>query len=136
MDLNKVKQLSARTLGVGVKRVRITNEERAAEAITRDDIRTLVREKVIVIKPAVGTSRGRARALAKRKKLGRGKGPGKRKGAKKARMGKKKAWMIKVRAQRKKLRELRPQGYRNLYLRVKGGFFKSVKHLESFVRGE
>ncbi len=136
MELNKLKQLTARTLGVGVKRVKITNEERAAEAITREDVRTLVKEKVIIITPIVGTSHGRARKLMARKKKGRGKGPGKRKGTRKVREGKKKVWMRKVRAQRKKLKELRPQEYRNLYLRVKGGFFKSVKHLESFIRGD
>ncbi len=136
MELNKVKQLAARTLGVGVKRVKITNGERAAEAITREDIRTLIKEKALVITPIVGTSRGRARKLMERKKKGRGKGLGKRKGTRKAREGKKVVWMKKVRAQRKKLKELRPQGYRNLYLRVKGGFFKSVKHLEGFIRGD
>jgi large subunit ribosomal protein L19e len=135
VELNKVKLLGARTLGVGAKRVVIKDEARAAEAITREDVRTLVKEGAIEISPLVGTSRGRARVLAEKKKKGRRMGHGSRKGTKKARTNKKGIWMRKVRAQRRKLKELKPKNYRELYLKVKGGFFKNVKHLEAAIKG-
>ncbi|MBN3037478.1 MAG: 50S ribosomal protein L19e [Candidatus Diapherotrites archaeon] len=134
MEVGKVKKLAARTLGVGVHRVKVMNAERAAEAITREDIRTMVKEKAIKLTPVVGTSRARARILAAKKKAGRRTGAGKRKGTKKVRQKKKRTWMVRVRAQRRKLRELNPTNYRQVYRMIKGGFFKSVKHLQEYVR--
>jgi len=136
MELNKLKKLASRTIDVGVSRIAIKDTEKAKDAITREDVRQLVKEKVIAIKPKTGTSRARARIKAEKKKKGRGRGYGKRKGTKKARTGKKKEWMKKVRAQRKKLKAARPKNYRELYKRVKAGFFKSVKHLQSTIESE
>ncbi len=135
MELKKVKELAARTFNVGIHRVKIKDSEKAKEAITREDIKRLVKTGAIEIKPKRGSSRGRARTLAKKKKLGRRRGPGSRKGKKTARKPAKKAWMEKVRALRKTLKELRPENYRELYKKVKGGFFRSKRHLLSYIRG-
>ena len=133
MDLNKLKKLASRTLGVGVSRIAIKDEEKAKEAITREDVRQLAREKSIIIKPKKGTSRARAKVRALKKKKGRGRGKGKRKGTKKTRTGKKKEWMKKVRAQRRRLKQEKPENYRILYRQVKAGLFRSVKHLQSIM---
>ncbi len=135
MELAKVKELTARTFDVGVSRVRIVDQEKAKEALTRDDIRRLVKTGAIVIKPKRGTSRARARILEKKKKAGKRKGPGSRKGKKTARMPKKEKWMRQVRALRRLLREIRPENYRKLYRMIKGGYFKSKKHLLNYIRG-
>ena len=134
MELNKLRILAAKTLKVGKSRIRIVDTEKAAEAITREDVRTLHKEGVIKILPVTGTSRARARVLTKKKKSGRRTGAGRRKGTKKTREQKKTKWMIKVRAQRKRLKEKKPLNYRKLYKMVKGGYFRSLKHLESFIK--
>ncbi len=135
MELGKVKRLVARTFKVGMNRIRIMDSEKAKEAITREDIKRLVRTGKIKILPKVGTSRGRTRALLKKKKAGKRKGPGSRKGKKTARKPSKKEWMEKVRGLRRALKEIRPENYRELYKKVKGGFFKSKRHLISHIRG-
>ncbi|MFC2174943.1 50S ribosomal protein L19e [archaeon] len=136
MELNKLRVLAAKTLKVGKSRIRIVDAEKATEAITREDVRTLHKEGAIKVLPVTGTSRGRARALTAKKKAGGKKGPGKRKGTKKTREKKKKKWMTQVRAQRKKLKQAKPLNYQSLYRMVTGGYFKSVKHLESFIKKE
>ncbi len=136
MDLNKLKALAAKTLKVGQSRIKIIDAEKAGEAITREDVRSLYKEGAIKVAPLRGASRGRARVLEAKKKAGRKVGAGKRKGTKKAREGKKKKWMVQVRAQRRRLKAKKPSNYRKLYKMIKGGYFKSLKHLESFIRKE
>jgi len=136
MDLNKLRALAAKTLRVGQTRIRIVDGEKASEAITREDVRSLYKEGAIKVIPVKGTSRGRARILKIKKKAGRKTGPGKRKGTRKARENKKGKWMVQVRSQRKRLKEKKPSNYRTLYKMVKGGYFKSLKHLESFMKKE
>ncbi len=134
MELNKLRVLAANTLKVGKSRIRITDDEKASEAITREDIRTLHKDGVIKILPVTGTSRGRARVLQAKKKAGRKTGSGKRKGTKKTREQKKTKWMVKVRAQRKKLKQKKPANYRTIYKMIKGGYFKSLKQLETYIK--
>jgi len=70
------------------------------------------------------------------KKKGRQKGEGSRKGKKKAG---KKEWMNTIRIQRAFLKELRAKKiidkkiYRNLYLKSKGGFFRSKNHIKLYI---
>jgi len=69
MNLEKKKQLAVRTLNIGRERI-VFNRERldeVKEAITRQDIRDLVKDKAIVIAPISGT-----RAHKKRKTRRRG----------------------------------------------------------------
>ena len=75
--------------------------------MTKEDVRALVKEGAIKKKQVNSQSKGRARILKLKKKKGRKSGRGKKKGTKKARSEKKPTWMKNVRAQRKKLKELR-----------------------------
>lgn len=142
MDLSLQKRLAAEILGVGESRIWINPEEaeRVSEAITREDIRKLIKEGVIRVKPEHSNSRGRWRRLHKQRKKGRRRGPGSRKGKATARLSKKEAWMNRVRAQRKLLKTLRDKGvisrkdYRRLYRLVKGGVFKSVAQLRTYIK--
>ena len=141
VNLRLKKELAARVLGVGVKRVWFDPNylDDVADAITRDDIRSLVTARTIRILPKRGTSRGRYRIKhEKRKKRGRGKGS--MEGKKTARTGKKEAWVRKVRALRKHLKIMRDRNeiskdvYKLLYRRVKGGQVRSVAHLRELAR--
>ena len=85
VNLRAKKRLVSRVVGVGVNRVRFDNDhlDDITDAITRDNIRSLITANTIKINRIVGTSRGRAKVRRKqRQKRGRGQGSKKgRKGA-------------------------------------------------------
>jgi len=141
-DLANQKRLAASILKVGVTRVWMDPErlEDIATAITREDLRKLVEEGVVKRKPKIGISRGRARARDIKRARGHRKGPGSRKGAAGARAPKKEQWIRKIRAQRKVLKAMRDDDktidahtYRILYRKAKGGEFRNVAHLKSYI---
>ncbi len=141
-DLANQKRLAASILKVGVTRVWMDPEmlEDIATAITREDLRKLIEEGVIKRKAVVGISRGRARARDIKRAKGHRKGQGSRKGAAGARAPKKEQWMRKIRAQRKVLKAMRDEEktidahtYRILYRKAKGGEFRNVSHLKSYI---
>ncbi len=118
------------------------DEDRLAdikEAITKQDIKGLVNEGAIRIKPLKSTSRGRARKIKIQKSKGLQKGSGSRKSGQNARITKKDRWIKKIRIQRIFLKELRdkkiiPTGiYQDLYLKSKGGFFRSKRHIKIYI---
>jgi large subunit ribosomal protein L19e len=129
-------------LKVGQDRVWIdpTKIEDVEAAITREEIRKLIHEGVIKPLKEKGVSRARARIVRKKKKKGLRRGLGSRSGAAKAKISKKEAWMNKVRALRKRLRELKTNKiitegtYRKLYTMVKSGKFTSVADMERFLK--
>lgn len=135
------KRLASQVLDVSPKRVKFDNDRLAdiKEAITKTDIRQLVSEKAITKVQEKGVSRGRARKLKVQKSKGLRKGPGSRQGKATARLPRKEAWMSKVRSQRKLLSELKLKGlislktYRDIYLKSKGGFFRSTRHIKLFL---
>ena len=141
MDLKLQKKLASQITKTSKKRVKISPEgkEQVKQAITKADIISLVKEGIITVLPKKGTSRHRARARAIAKKKGRQRGISTKKGRKTARTPRKATWMNKVRIQRKVLKDLKDKGhlekstYRNLYLKVKGGFFRSKKHLLLYI---
>jgi len=108
-------------------------------AITRDDIRKLVARGIIKKKKEKGISRARAEAVKKQKRKGRRGGHGTAKSKASARNPPKASWMKKIRLQRKRLAELRDSKklkkgiYRRIYLMAKGGAFRSLAHLDSFL---
>ena len=63
VNLKAKKRLVSRIVGVGVNRVRFDGDhlDDVADAITRDDIRSLITANTITIKSFTGTSRGRAK---------------------------------------------------------------------------
>ncbi len=145
MELNKVKKLAAQILKVGVRRIYIdpTKTEKVKEAMTKDDIRGLIAERIVKKRPLVNQSRGRARVLAEKKKKGRKRGHGKRKGTKKTRVEKKKTWINRVRAQRQALKEMKKEnpeavkelGYGDIYRKIKGNYFKGKKYVKDYIQG-
>jgi large subunit ribosomal protein L19e len=140
-DLKAQKRLAADVLDVGKGRVWFDPESQGdiAEAITRDDIRELVDQGSIQVKDATGNSRGRARERAAKRSYGHKKGAGSRKGKAGGRKQRKDAWISRIRAQRRRLKELRDDGpldrsqYRELYNKASGGEFESVDRLEAYI---
>jgi len=141
MNLTNQRRLAADLLEVGVNRVWINPEkiEDVEGAITRDEIRKLIHEGAIKALPEKSTSRGRARVLAQKKRTGRRIGMGTKKGRTFAEVPEKTRWMHRIRAIRRKLTELRDQRvitvstYRNLYMKAKGGEFRSLAELERHI---
>lgn len=139
MDLRNQRRMASEILKCGLDRVWIDPDtiEDVAEAVTREDIRDLINSKVIRKKQKIGISRGRARKIALQKSKGKRKGQGSRKGAKRARLSKKRAWIMKIRPIRSSLKDLRDNAtidrstYRKYYRLAKGGTFKSKAHLKS-----
>ncbi|MBI4052577.1 MAG: 50S ribosomal protein L19e [Candidatus Diapherotrites archaeon] len=146
MDAEKAKGIAARLLKTGKTKIAIDPENmpEVGEAITKDDVRQLIKSKAITERKESSHSRGRAKKTAAKKGKGRKKGQGKRKGRATARTSKKENWMEKVRAQRNRLRELRkanPEavetaGYRKIYKKIKGGYFKGKKYIDEMVLGK
>src|SRR5436853_7931878 len=69
MSLKNQKRLAASLLGGGLNRVWIDPEEndRVQSAITRDEIKSLIREGRLSLLPKTGVSRGRHRAKSGRR---------------------------------------------------------------------
>lgn len=142
MNLEKQKNLAARVLKCGKGRIWMDPErlEDISSAITGSDIRGLNKKGYIKKLPKKGISRTRKQHIAKQKKKGRRKGPGSRKGKIGTRLPKKRQWIKKVTALRKKINELEEQGkitkrvYRDLYRKISGGFFHSKSHLDIYLR--
>lgn len=138
-DLRVQKRMAADLLDCGENRVWIDplEADEVASAITREDIRRLIRQDVIQKRAQEGTSRGRARKRSEQKKKGRQRGPGTRKGSKGARSPSKREWVRKIRAIRDELKRLRDEGhissttYRTYYNRANGGQYNSRAHLLS-----
>lgn len=141
VNLAKQKRIAAQVMKVGEGRIWIDPEatEDVTAAITRDDIRGLIDEGAIKIKQKRGVSRARARVRSTQRTLGRRRGHGSRKGAKGARESRKRRWITKIRALRRRLKELRDEGYvdkttyRLLYNKANGGDFRNVAHLNDYM---
>jgi large subunit ribosomal protein L19e len=138
MILKLQKRLAATVLNCSPKRVVFdpARLEDIKEAITKTDIRLLVGEGAISERPERGVSRFRANKRKRQKSKGLRKGEGSRKGKATARRPKKQAWMDRIRAQRKFLKYLKensllkPGAFKELYVKSKGGFFRSIKHIK------
>ncbi|MBR9689469.1 MAG: 50S ribosomal protein L19e [Candidatus Altiarchaeota archaeon] len=141
MNLKVQRRIASELLKCGSDRVWFNPDslDQASKAITREDIRGLIKKGIIKKKQAIGVSRGRARIIAEKKRKGRRTGAGRRRGTKNARFPKKKRWMIKIRSQRKVLKGLRDTEeitrklYRKFYLMAKGGIFRSKNHMSNFI---
>ena len=116
-----------------------TRLDEIGEAITKEDIKELIKEKAIKKNPIKSISRSRSKKIASQKSKGRRKGPGSRKGKASARVNPKRKWINTVRAQRKHLRLLKSKEtidqktYRDLYRKSKGGFFRSKRHISIYL---
>lgn len=141
-DLKSQRRLASKILKIGQNRVWIDPEKTddAEAAITREEIRKLIHENVIKMLPEKGVSRSRARVLHAKKKKGRRSGIGSTTGAAHAKVSKKEAWMLRIRALRKRLRKVRASktitegNYRKLYKMASSGRFESVGDLERYLK--
>ncbi len=142
MNLKPQKRMAADILKCGENRVYFDPylEEDISLAITREDIRNLIKQGAIKKKYKKGISKYRKNLQHERKKKGRGRGLGKRKGTKHARTPKKRAWIRRIRPLRRELKKLRDRklittaNYRKLYRNAKGGMFTSVAQLNRYIK--
>ncbi len=141
MMLGVQKRMAADVLGCSPKRVVFDTEKLSEikEAITKSDLRALIDQGVISKLAARGNSRSRARFNFAQKRKDKRKGQGSRKGAAGARTNRKEVWVNKVRLQRKFLKSLRESKviqnaeFVELYKKIKGGFFRSKRHMELYL---
>jgi large subunit ribosomal protein L19e len=137
-NLSGQRRLASQILKIGQNRVWI-NPERMDDvegAITREEVRKLIHEKIIVSLPEKGVSRSRAKVIRAKKLKGRRSGPGSITGAGHAKVTQKQAWMIRIRSLRRKLRELKASRvitestYTQYYRMAGSGRFQSIAEME------
>lgn len=141
MKFTVQKRLAASVFGCSQDKIWFDQSqlEKIKEAITRADIKALVNNGIIQKKSDRVNARGRARKKQQQRRKGRQKGQGKRKGKKTAREDPKRNWINKVRLQRTFLLSLKTSKmittkvYRELYMKSKGGFFRSKRHIKLYM---
>jgi len=140
VNLKAKKRLVSRITGVGVHRVKFDSDhlDDVADAITRENIRSLITANTIKIKPIVGTSKGRAHTK-KAQKNKRGTKQGSKQGRKGARVGKKEIYVAKVRSLRRLLKiakdrkDLTNPEFWSLYKKVGGNTVRNKAHLRLLI---
>lgn len=138
--LDVQRRLVAQILKCGENRIKFEPErlEEIKDAITKTDLRSLIKSGAIFKKRLANTSRFWAKKRKEQKSKGRQKGSGSRKGRKTARLEPKRTWINKIRLQRNYLSLLRYKNiissatYHELYMKSKGGFFRSLRHLKFY----
>ena len=136
VNLRAKKRLASRVTGVGIHRIKFDTDhlDDIADAITRQNIRSLITANTIKIKPFTGTSRGRAQEK-KDQRNKRGTTQGKKQGTKGARVGKKAVYVAHVRALRRLLKiakdrkDLTNPEFWTLYKKVGGNTVRNKAHL-------
>lgn len=135
MSVENQRRLAAEILKVGRNRIWI-DPDRILDveiAITREEIRKLIHEEAIQAVSKKGVSRVR---VSRKKK----KGAGRKSGASHAGISKKKMWIRRIRALRKKLTELKVNrsitktAYSRLYRMAGSGKFESTAELEQYIK--
>jgi large subunit ribosomal protein L19e len=142
LSLKSQRRLAAEILKVGESRVWIDPEriDYVEAAITREEIRKLIHEKVVRPLPEKGVSRARARVLKEKRKKGLRRGLGGKSGSARSKISKKQAWMNQIRPLRQRLSELKDSRaitetvYRKLYDMSESGVFESKADLERYIR--
>jgi large subunit ribosomal protein L19e len=141
-NLSSQRRLAAQIMKIGQNRVWIDPKrvDDVDAAITREEIRKLIHEKIITSLPEKGVSRSRVKTVIEQKRKGRRKGSGSKSGSPRAKITKKEAWMIRIRSLRKRLRELKANRiitestYRKIYMVAGSGKFESMAELERYLK--
>jgi large subunit ribosomal protein L19e len=139
MSLDYVKELAAKVKGVGKSRIYIDPEyyDKLSTVISREEVKKLIEDGIIKIKPKKGISKGRFRKKLKQKRKGLRKGPGSIKGNKIK--IKKKEYVKRIRGLRKYLRNLYDKGlidnklYQKLRKYVKAGVLTSRAKIRAYI---
>lgn len=140
MDTNYQKKLAAKILKCGISRIKVEPSKEVEEALTREDVRNLIKKGLIKKIEKRGPARSHSRFNLKQKKRGRKKGRGSKKGTKKSRAPPKEEWIRNTRAMRRMLKELKEKkkinnvAYKPLYRKIKGGFFRNKNHLMLYLK--
>lgn len=127
------KKLAAKILKVGKSRIWLdpSKKKEIEEAITRADIRKLIKKGYIKVLPE---------KVKKRKEKRKKRGVGSKKGSKYSIISRKERWVSTVRALRKFLKELKEKNmitqetFKKTYRLVKGGMFRSKSHLKVYLK--
>ena len=140
VNLSAKKRLVSRMTGAGIKRIKfdVDHLDDVADAITRQQVRSLITANTITIKQIVGTSRGRAQEKKNQKKK-RGVSQGSKKGRKGARVGKKEVYVTKVRSLRRRLKiakerkEITNKNFWEIYKKINGNTVRNIAHLRTLI---